>query len=77
MDNTRNTLETLVWGKPTKRGFYYGLSREFIAVENQKFLTEISSASFLTRPTKNNLANSTCFFDPAFLACFFSPAFSA
>jgi hypothetical protein len=22
MDNTRKTLVTLVWGKPTKRGFY-------------------------------------------------------
>jgi hypothetical protein len=62
MNNIKNTLETLVWGKPTKRGFYYGLSREFTIVENQKFLTEISSASFLTPSTKNNLANSTCFF---------------
>jgi hypothetical protein len=37
MDNTKNTLETLVWGKPTKRGFYYGISREFTTVEDQKF----------------------------------------
>jgi hypothetical protein len=42
MDNTRNTLETLVWGEPTKRSFYYGLSREFTATENQKLLSPIS-----------------------------------
>jgi hypothetical protein len=71
MDNTRNTLETPVWGKPTKRGFYYGLSREFTAAENQKFLTEISSASFLTQLKKNNLLFQT------FSACFFGPEKSA
>jgi hypothetical protein len=43
---------------------YYGLSREFTAAENQKFLTEISSASFLTRLAKNSPANSACFFGP-------------
>jgi hypothetical protein len=52
MDNTRNTQETPVWGKPAKRGFYYGLSREFTTAENQKFLTEISSTSFLTQQKK-------------------------
>jgi hypothetical protein len=38
IDNTRNTLETPVWGKLTKRGFYYGLSRELTTKKNQKFL---------------------------------------
>jgi hypothetical protein len=27
MDNTRNTLETPVWGKPAKRGLYLALER--------------------------------------------------
>jgi hypothetical protein len=62
MDNTRNTLETPVWGKPTKRSFYYGLSRE-LTTENKKFLTDISLASFLFSLSKNNPAN--LLYDPA------------
>jgi hypothetical protein len=52
MDNTRNILETPMWGKPAKRGFYYGISGEFTAAENQKFLIEISLKFFLTRSAK-------------------------
>jgi hypothetical protein len=34
MDNTKNTLETPMWGKPAMKGLYYGLLREFTVVEN-------------------------------------------
>jgi hypothetical protein len=63
MDNAKNTLETPVWGKLAKRGFYYGLSRKFTTAKNQKFLIEISSASFLTRSAKTTHQTR-----PAFLA---------
>jgi hypothetical protein len=66
MDNTRNILETLVWGKPTKRGFSYGLSREFTEAENQKYLIDISStiSSFSKKTTQQTR--------PAFSAPVFS-----
>jgi hypothetical protein len=81
IDNTRNTLETPVWRKPAKMSFYYGISREFIATENQKFLTKISLASFLT-PLAKTAQQTQSFFRPRFFnllsahlfrLCFFQP----
>jgi hypothetical protein len=35
---SRNTLETLVWGKPAKRGFIMAREENIIATKTQKFL---------------------------------------
>jgi hypothetical protein len=64
--NTINTLETPMWGKPTKRGFYW--------LQRKKIITTVNSE------ISYSPANSTCtallFLAQLFRPYFFSPEFS-